>query len=69
MIKHPSFMSPPTYRNYDYYKCGEAYAEGWNDAMRFIFGQELQNEADRIQNEEAERLRASFKVITGKERQ
>lgn len=37
MITKPLFKSAPTYRNYDDYKYGEAYTQGWNDAMKFIF--------------------------------
>lgn len=36
--KEPVFKSVPTYRNYEDYHDAEQYTQGWNDAMRFIFG-------------------------------
>lgn len=38
MIKEPIYISPRTLRDYENYKKEIAYANGWNDAMRFIFG-------------------------------
>lgn len=35
MIKEPLFMSVPTIGDFEQYK------DGWNDAMRYIFGQEI----------------------------
>lgn len=37
-IDKPLFKSVPTYRNYEDYHDAEQYVQGWNDAMRFIFG-------------------------------
>jgi len=56
MIEKPMFISPRTFRNYEQYKAECARAEGWNDAMRYIFGEELALE-------EAEKRRESFKLI------
>lgn len=35
----PLFISCPTYRNYSEYHDAEQYYKGWNDAMRYIFGE------------------------------
>lgn len=35
----PTYMYPPNYRDYKTYLYGVQYAQGWNDAMRFIFGE------------------------------
>lgn len=43
MIQHPIFKSVPTFRKYEDYHDAENYTKGWNDAMRFIFGE---NEKD-----------------------
>ena len=48
MIKEPLFIEPRTYRNYDDYRQEVARARGWNEAMEFIFAQEL--EATRAAN-------------------
>ncbi len=37
MIDKPSYMSVPTFRNYEDYHDAEQYVKGWNDAMDFIF--------------------------------
>ena len=47
MITEPMFISARTFRDYDMYRLDCARAEGWNDAMRFIFGEEI--EAKRVQ--------------------
>lgn len=36
----PLFISCPTYRNYSEYHDAEQYYKGWNDAMRYIFGED-----------------------------
>lgn len=41
MIKEPLFMSVPTIRDFEQYKIEAARIDGWNDAMRYIFGQEI----------------------------
>ena len=41
MIKKPMLLEPCTYRDYESYKLEEARVRGWNEAMRYIFGQEL----------------------------
>ena len=56
MITEPMFVGTPTMRNYDDYKYGKAWADGWNDAMEFIFAKELQSKR-------AEQIRANFKII------
>lgn len=38
--KKPLFKSVPTFRNYEDYHDAEQYVQGWNDAMRYIFGVE-----------------------------
>lgn len=63
MITTPVFKSTPTYRNYDDYKYGEAYTQGWNDAMKFIFSEE---EAQRKQAY-IDNLREKYNAETLKE--
>lgn len=41
MIKEPLFKSTPTMRTYEKYKWADAYTQGWNEAMRFIFAKEI----------------------------
>lgn len=41
MIKKPLFMSVPNVRDFEQYKIEAARIDGWNDAMRYIFGIEL----------------------------
>lgn len=41
MIKEPLFLSVPTIRDYEQMKMEQARTDGWNDAMRYIFGQEI----------------------------
>lgn len=48
-VSEPLFKSVPTYRNYKDYHDAEQYVRGWNDAMRFIFGiEENDNHCQRI---------------------
>ena len=58
MIDKPMFISPRTFRNYEQYKLECARAEGWNEAMRFIFGEE-------IAHDEAEMRRTNLTLISG----
>ncbi len=37
MIDKPSYLSVPTFRNYEDNHDAEQYTKGWNDAMDFIF--------------------------------
>ena len=46
MIKEPMFISPRTFKGYEQYKTDCARASGWNEAMAFIFAEEL--EADIV---------------------
>lgn len=47
MIKEPMFISPRTFRDYEQYKTDCARASGWNEAMEFIFAEELEVERTR----------------------
>lgn len=47
MIKEPMFISPRTFRGYEQYKTDCARASGWNEAMAFIFAEELETERSR----------------------
>ena len=47
MIKEPMFISPRTFRGYEQYKTDCARASGWNEAMAFIFAEELETERTR----------------------
>ena len=47
MIKEPMFISPKTFRGYEQYKTDCARASGWNEAMAFIFAEELETERTR----------------------
>jgi hypothetical protein len=47
MIKEPMFISPRTFRGYEQYKIDCARASGWNEAMAFIFAEELETEHTR----------------------
>ena len=63
MIKEPMFISPRTFRDYEQYKTDCARASGWNEAMAFIFAEELETERTRtirekffvVENEQTER--------------
>lgn len=44
MIKEPMFLEPRTYRDFERYRLEEARVRGWNEAMEYIFGQELEQE-------------------------
>ena len=44
MIKEPMFISPRTFKGYEQYKTDCARASGWNEAMAFIFAEELETE-------------------------
>lgn len=44
MIKEPIFLEPRTYRDLERYRLEEARVRGWNEAMEYIFGQELEQE-------------------------
>lgn len=48
MIKEPIFLEPCTYQDFERYRLEEARVKGWNEAMEYIFGQEL--EQARISN-------------------
>lgn len=58
MIDKPIFTTPKTFRDYEQYKLECARAEGWNEAMRFIFGEE-------IARDEAEMKRRNLTLISG----
>ena len=60
-MDRPQFVGVPMARNYDDYKYGEAWADGWNDAMEFIFAEELQSDRSK-------QLRESFKIVEGGKR-
>ena len=60
MYKKPIFISPRTFCNYEDFALDSARAEGWNDAMRFIFAEELEAEKEN----EATKLREKFYLIT-----
>lgn len=47
MIKEPMFISPRTFKGYEQYKTDCARASGWNEAMAFIFAEELETERSR----------------------
>lgn len=47
MIKEPMFISPRTFKVYEQYKTDCARASGWNEAMAFIFAEELETERTR----------------------
>ena len=47
MIKEPMFISPRTFKGYEQYKTDCARASGWNEAMAFIFAEELDTERTR----------------------
>ena len=63
MIKEPMFISPRHFRDYEQYKTDCARASGWNDAMAFIFAEELETKRTRtirekffvVENEQPER--------------
>lgn len=65
MIKEPMFISPRTFRGYEQYKTDCARASGWNEAMVFIFAEELEAERTRtirekffvVENEQTDRPR------------
>ena len=61
MITEPRFVGTPTYRNYEDYKYGKAWADGWNDAMEFVFQTE-------IESERVKQMRSNFKLISSAER-
>ena len=44
----PLFISCPTYRNYSEYHDAEQYYKGWNDAMRYIFGEDKKEKEGKI---------------------
>ena len=44
MMDKPVFVGTPTFRDYEDYKYGKAWADGWNDAMEFIFAEEVESE-------------------------
>lgn len=48
MIKKPMFISSRTFRDYEQHKTDCARASGWNEAMAFIFAEELEAERTRI---------------------
>ena len=71
MIKEPMFISPRTFRDYEQYKTDCARASGWNEAMAFIFAEELETERSRtirekffvvenVQTERSEQMKCDF---------
>lgn len=62
MMTKPMVVGTPTFRDYEDYKYGKAWADGWNAAMKFIFAKELESER-------AKQLRANFRLVTGNEEQ
>lgn len=46
-VNEPLYTSPRTYRNYDLYLQGCAYARGWNDAMDYVFKNERHGKRDK----------------------
>ena len=60
MMTKPMFVGTPTFRDYESYKYGKAWADGWNDAMEFIF-------AEEVENERAKQFRDNFRVVEGGE--
>ena len=58
MMGKPMFVGAPTFRDYEDYKYGKAWADGWNDAMEFIF-------AEEVESERAKQLRENFRLVTG----
>ena len=58
MMTKPMFVGTPTCRDYESYKYGKAWADGWNDAMEFIF-------AEEVKSERAKQLRDNFRVVKG----
>ena len=60
MHKKPIFISSRTFRSYQDFALDSARAEGWNDAMRFIFMEELKEQEDNM----VTKLRDSFYLIT-----
>ena len=61
MIKKPIFLEPCTYRDFERYRLEEARVKGWNEAMEYIFGQEL--EQARVSN-----IRRTFYIAEQTER-
>ncbi len=60
MLKEPMFLEPCTFRDYHRFELEQARVRGWNEAMEFIFAQEL--ERKRV-----EQTRASFSILDGSE--
>lgn len=58
MITKPMFVGTPTFRDHESYKYGKAWADGWNDAMEFIF-------AEETESERAKQLRANVRLVRG----
>lgn len=56
MIKEPMFISPRIFKDYEQYKTDCARVSGWNEAMEFIFAEELETERSR-------RIREKFFVV------
>ena len=50
MIKEPMFISPKTIRDFEDYRLERARAQGWNEAMEFIFKEELEKAQLRIKS-------------------
>lgn len=48
MIKEPMFIEPKTIRDFEEYRLEKARAQGWNEAMEFIFQEELEKQRSRI---------------------
>lgn len=50
----PLFISCPTYRNYSEYHDAEQYYKGWNDAMRYIFGEDKEAKISLVKKGDSE---------------
>lgn len=50
----PLFISCPTYRNYSEYHDAEQYYKGWNDAMRYIFGEDKEEKISLVKKGDSE---------------
>lgn len=61
MITKPIFKSAPTMRDYESYRLEAARTQGWNDAMNFIF-------AEDIAEQEVQDRRSMMKIVRGTEK-
>ena len=44
MRDRPEYKSVPNYRKYEMYHDEALYVKGWNDAMKYIFGEDDKND-------------------------